>query len=60
MNVRKFLDYSFAAFSGWTVIQVGKFLAEKDLWFVVAVSRPPCFEPRGSTMEDFGLETEAT
>ena len=27
---------------------------------VAAVSRPPCFEPRGSKVEDFGLETEPT
>ena len=27
---------------------------------VAAVSRPPCFEPRGSKVEDFGMETEPT
>ena len=27
---------------------------------VAAVSRPPCFEPSGSKVEDFGLETEPT
>jgi len=27
---------------------------------VAAVSRPSCFEPRGSKVEDFGLETAAT
>ena len=34
----------------------------KKLWSrdVAAVSRPPCFEPRGSKVEDFGLETEVT
>ncbi len=34
MTVRKFLDYLIAAISGWTVVQAGKFLAEKDFWFV--------------------------
>ncbi len=27
---------------------------------MAAVSRPPCFEPRGSKVEEFGLETEPT
>ena len=35
-------------------------LEEKFASGVAVGSRPPCFEPRGSELEEFGLETEPT